>query len=85
MCISLQAALRIADTATIEPLINLRDHDVVISRGLQPNSLTNDKYANPEYYLVRIIAVSIILIGVITVFIIYRKKRKKNLKNEVLS
>jgi len=52
---------------------------------LRPNSLANEKYANPEYHLIRIIAVSIIAIVAITVFIVNRKKIKKKLKREILS
>lgn len=46
----------------------------------QPNSLMNASYANPEYYLVRVIAAFILLIILIVFFVIYRRRRRKRMR-----
>lgn len=44
---------------------------------LKPNSLTNDRYANPEYWLVRIVTVILVLLIALLVFFMYRRRKKK--------
>jgi hypothetical protein len=44
---------------------------------LKQNSLVNEAYANPEYYLVRIVPIILVLIAGLTAFIIYRKRKRK--------
>ena len=45
---------------------------------LKPNSLAGVSYANPEYYVVRVTTLILILFLALIVFFIYRKKIKKN-------
>ena len=44
---------------------------------LKPNSLVNAPYANPEYYVVRVIAGILILMMPLIVFIRYRRKKRR--------
>jgi hypothetical protein len=44
---------------------------------LQPNSLVNEPYANPEYYVVRIITFVLIAVIALIIFIRYRRKRRR--------
>jgi hypothetical protein len=48
---------------------------------LHPNSLVDDRYDNPEYYLVRIAVAVFIFIAGSIVFVIYRKKHRRKLRN----
>lgn len=50
---------------------------------LKPNSLVNESYANPEYYAVRVGAAVLIFILALVVYIRYRRKIKRNRRNNV--
>lgn len=52
---------------------------------LKPNSLVNEAYANPEYYLVRIVTIALVLVTCLTVFVIYRKRRNRKASANILS
>jgi hypothetical protein len=46
---------------------------------LKQNSLVNEHYANPEYWVVRVATIVLVLIIALFVFIIYRRRKKRRI------